>query len=71
VSVHLMEPPLTMAKLKKIPTVLEAYDCIDSRSIPAGVLMIFVDGPELNDLIQEILPVGVCAEFVTWSFQPA
>jgi hypothetical protein len=69
-SVHLMEPPLTVAKLKEIPTVLEVYDCIDSRSIPPGILMIFVDGPELNDLIQEILPVGVCAEFITWSFEP-
>jgi hypothetical protein len=67
---NLMEPPLTVAKLKEIPTVLEVYDCIDSRSIPPGILMIFVDGPELNDLILEILPVGVCAEITTWSFQP-
>jgi hypothetical protein len=66
----LMEPPLTMAKLKEIPTVLEAYDCNDSRSIPPGVLMIFANGPELNDLIRGMLPVGACAEIITWSFQP-
>ena len=71
-SVHLMEPPLTVAKLKKdVPTVLDVFDCNDSRSIPPGTLIIFVDGPELNDLIREVLPVGVCAEFITWSFQPA
>jgi hypothetical protein len=69
-SVHLMEPPLTVAKLKEIPTVLEVYDCIDSRSIPPGILMIFVDGPELNDFILDLLPVGVCAEIITWSFDP-
>ncbi len=28
-------------------------------------------GPELNDLIQSVLPLGVCAEFITWSFQPS
>jgi hypothetical protein len=65
-----MEPPLTVAKLKEIPTILEVYDCNDSRSIPPGILMIFVDGPELNDLILEVLPVGVCAEIITWSFDP-
>jgi len=69
-SLHLMEPPLTVAKLKEIPTVLDAFDCNDSRQIPPGILMIFVDGPELNDLIREILPVGACAEIITWSFDP-
>ena len=66
----IFEPPLTVAKLKEFPTVLEVFDCNSSRHIPPGVLMIFVDGPELNDLIQEVLPVGCIAEFVTWSFQP-
>jgi hypothetical protein len=66
-----MESPLTVAKLKSdVATILEVYDCNDSRSIPPGILMIFVDGPELNDLIREVLPVGVCAEFITWSFDP-
>ena len=62
---HLMESPLTVAKLKSdVATILEVYDCNDSRSIPPGILMIFVDGPELNDLIREVLPVGVCADHV-------
>lgn len=70
-SVYLTSSPFTIAKLKKdIPTVLEVFDCNSSPNIPVGVLIIFVDGPELNDLIQEILPVGICAEIITWSFQP-
>jgi hypothetical protein len=70
-NLSLFEPPLTVAKLKKIPTVLRVHDCYDCREIPPGILIIMVSDPELNDLIREILPVGVIPEFITWSFQPA
>jgi len=66
-----MEPPITVAKLKEIPTVLEVADYYDCPQIPIGRLVIFVDGPELNDLIREILPFSLDLEFITWSFQPA
>ncbi len=62
---------LTRGDLLEVPTVLEVYDHYDNPNIPIGVLMIFVDGPELNDSIQEMLPIGTTAEFITWSFEPA
>lgn len=60
----------TLHELKKFPTVLKVYDCHDSRDIPPGHLVIFVDGPELNDLILDWLHVGTTAEFINWSFRP-
>jgi hypothetical protein len=67
---HLIEPPITRADLFEIPTVLEVADHYDCPQIPIGRLVIFVDGPELNDLIKEMLPFSLDLEFITWSFDP-
>ncbi len=59
--------PPTFGELKeKYPTILKIYGWSDGLEV--GHIIIFVNDPYLNDLIQEKLSVGLWVEFITWSF---
>lgn len=57
--------PKSIAEIRKIPTVLGIH------TMGPGHYFVWVDGPELIDLIKEQFTAGCYVEFEIWpSFQP-